>query len=448
MSYDEALLPDGRPREASAAALAAVSGKDPARLEAGVRRRLEQAGVQFVAEDGGTAFPLDPVPRVLTAEEWHDVKVGLAQRVKALNAFVADAYGSRSIVKAGIVPARVIETAEHYEPAMQGVTPPGGQWIGVAGLDVGRDAEGEFRVLEDNLMTPSGFSYAVAAREAVLPELDPPEADQPRPFDELPALLAGALHAAASEPGGAVVVLTDGPENAAYWEHGWAADALGLPLVEPGDLQVDGDVLYHGARPVAVVYRRTNADMLDTPVGMLLQRPLQAGTLGVVNAFGTGVADDKLTHAYVEDIVRYYLGEEPAIRSVPTYDLARPDHLEQALDIFGDLVVKPRAGHGGIGVMVCPHAEPADVEALREQVRRSPRDWVAQPLVHLSTHPTLVEGGLSPRHVDLRPFVFMHGGDHPRVLPGGLTRYAVDEGALVVNSTQNGGFKDTWVLGH
>ena len=445
MSYDEALLPDGRPREASAAALAAVAEKDPARLQAAVRDRLEQAGVLFVAEDGGSA-PLDPVPRVLTAEEWHDVKVGLAQRVKALNAFVADAYGARSIVKAGIVPARVIDTAEHYEPGMQGVSPPGGQWIGVAGLDVVRDAEGEFRVLEDNLMTPSGYSYAVAAREAVLPELEPLEAGRPRPFDELPALLGGALHAAAPEPGGAAVVLTDGPENGAYWEHAWAANALGLPLVEPGDLRVEGDVLYHGVRDVAVVYRRTNADMLDSPVGALLDRPLRAGTLGVVNAFGTGVGDDKLTHAYVEDIVRYYLGEEPAIRSVPTYDLARPDHLEQALDIFADLVVKPRAGYGGIGVMICPHAEPADVEAMRERVRESPRDWVAQPLVHLSTHPTLIDGRLSPRHVDLRPFVFMHGSDHPRVLPGGLTRFAVDEGALVVNSTRDGGFKDTWVL--
>ena len=444
MSYDEALLPDGRPRAASAAALAAVAAKDPERLGAGVRGRLEHAGVRFTAEDGGTS-PLDPVPRVLTAEEWQDVKVGLAQRVKALNAFVADAYASRSIVTAGIVPARVIESAEHYEPAMQGVTPPGGQWIGVAGLDIVRDADGEFRVLEDNLMTPSGFSYAVAARHAVLAELELPEADRPRAFDELPELLRGALTAAF--PGdGELVVLTDGPENGAHWEHAWAARALGLPLVEPGDLRVDGDVLRHGERRVGVVYRRTNADTVDTPIGTLLAGPLRAGTLGVVNAFGTGVGDDKLTHAYVEDMVRYYLGEEPAIRSVPTYDLARPDHLEQALDTFDDLVVKPRAGYGGIGVMICPHAEPADVDALRERVRESPRDWVAQPLVHLSTHPTLIDGRLSPRHVDLRPFVFMHGPDHPRVLPGGLTRFAVDEGALGVNSTQNGGFKDTWVL--
>ena len=445
MSYDEALLPDGRPRDASAPAMAAVAGKDPERLVNGVRDRLEQAGVRFTADDGG-ASPLDPVPRVLTAEEWQDVKIGLAQRVKALNAFVADAYASRSIVKAGIVPARVIESAEHYEPAMQGVSPPGGQWIGVAGLDIVRDPEGKFRVLEDNLMTPSGFSYAVAARAAVLAELELPEADRPRAFDELPALLHGALEATRPDAGGEIVVLTDGPQNGAHWEHAWAARKLGVALVEPADLRVDGDVLRHGDGRVSMVYRRTNEDMLDTPVGALLKGPLQAGTLGLVNVFGTGVGDDKLTHAYVEDIVRYYLGEEPAIHSVPTYDLARPDHLEQALDTFADLVVKPRAGYGGIGVMICPHAEPADVEALRERVRETPRDWVAQPLVHLSTHPTLIDGELSPRHVDLRPFVFMHGPDHPRVLPGGLTRYAVDEGALVVNSTQNGGFKDTWVL--
>jgi uncharacterized circularly permuted ATP-grasp superfamily protein len=445
MTYDEALLPDGRPREASAAALAAVAGKDPERLKAAVRGRLEDAGVLFRSEGGGSAFPLDPVPRVLTAEEWHDVKVGLAQRVKALNAFVADAYGARSIVKAGIVPARVIDTAEHYEPAMQDLQPPGGHWIGVAGLDVVRGADGEFRVLEDNLMTPSGFSYAVAAREAVLPELQLAAGDLPRAFGELPALLAGALEAA-SPGGSAAVVLTEGPENGAYWEHAWVATTLGIPLVVPDDLWVEGDLLLHEEQRVDVVYRRTNADMLDSPIGALLAGPVQAGTVGLVNAFGTGVGDDKLTHAYVEDIVRYYLGEEPAIRSVPTYDLARPDHLEQALDRFDDLVVKPRSGSGGKGVMVCPHAERADVDALREEVRRSPRDWVAQPLVHLSTHPTLVDGDLSPRHVDLRPFVFMHGSDHPRVLPGGLTRFAVDEGALVVNSTQDGGFKDTWVL--
>jgi carboxylate-amine ligase len=435
--YEEAAAP---------AALAAIAnGAD--RLAAGVAARAARSGVHFRGLGGSSDVPLDPIPRVITAADWQHVKEGLAQRVKALNAFVADAYGPRRIVDAGVVPERVIETAENYEPGMRGVQPPGGQWIGVAGLDLVRVADGEFRVIEDNLMTPSGFSYATAARESVLPELDPAPGAAPRDFHELPALLRRTLESAAAghdEP--YLVVLTDGPDNSAHWEHAWAARAIGVPLVELADLRLDGDRLRHGDRAVDALYRRTNADVLDTDAGRLLGPAVRAGTVGMVNAFGCGVGDDKLTHAYVEEMVRFYLGEEPRLRSVPTLDLARPDHLERALDEFAELVIKPRAGYGGIGVMICPHAEPADVEAARERVRASPHEWVAQPFVELSTHPTLVDGALSPRHVDLRPFVFMHGPDHPRVLPGGLTRFAVDEGAMVVNSSQNGGFKDTWVL--
>jgi uncharacterized circularly permuted ATP-grasp superfamily protein len=410
-------------------------------LTAGVRARLARIGVLFRSAAGTTAFPLDPIPRVIAGEDWVALKGGLEQRVRALNAFVADAYGERQIVAAGVVPARVIETAEHYEPALHGLRLP--LWVGIAGLDLVRDADGEFRVLEDNLMTPSGFAYAAAARDAVLPGYDA----VPRSYAELPLLLAGALRAvapAAREP--YLVVLTDGPDNAALWEHEWAADAIGVPLVVPDDLRLDDDVLRHGEHAVDAVYRRSNEDLLDTRVGRLLWPAIRAGTLGVVNAFGCGVGDDKLAHAYVEDMVRFYLGEEPRLRSVPTLDLGRPDHLERALDTFGELVIKPRAGHGGFGVMVCPHAEPADVEELRERVRDSPQDWVAQPFVELSRHPTLIDGGVAPRHVDLRPFVFMQGPDDARVLPGGLTRFAIEEGAMVVNSTQRGGFKDTWVL--
>jgi uncharacterized circularly permuted ATP-grasp superfamily protein len=433
------------PYEEAAAAVALEA--DLAALAAGVRARLARIGVLFRTGSGRTSFPLDPMPRVIEAEEWQHLKVGLAQRVKALNAFVADAYGPRRIVKAGVIPARVIRTAQHYEPSMRGVEPPGGQWVGIAGLDLVRASDGEFLVLEDNLMTPSGFAYAAAARDALLPELDPPPAAAPRSHAELPHLLAGALTAAApvdSEP--YLVVLTDSPENPAHWEHARAAELLGVPLVEPGDLRLDGDRLRHGEHGVDAVYRRSNADLLDTDVGRLLGPAVRAGTLGVVNAFGCGVGDDKLTHAYVEDIVRFYLGEEPQLRSVETLDLGRPDHLERALDTFAELVVKPRGGSGGLDVMVCPHAEPADVERLRDRVRASPREWVAQPFMELSRHPTVVDGALAPRHVDLRPFVFMHGADHPRVLPGGLTRYALDAGAMVVNTSLDGGFKDTWVL--
>jgi uncharacterized circularly permuted ATP-grasp superfamily protein len=306
-----------------------------------------------------------------------------------------------------------------------------------------RDAEGEFRVIEDNLMTPSGFGYAAAARAAVLPEFD----ETPQGVADLPILLAGALRAVspvASEP--YLVVFTDTPDNPAYWEHAWAAKALGVPIVLPDDLRLEGDRLMHGRHAVDAVYRRSNADTLDTDEGRLLGPPALAGTLGIVNAFGCGVGDDKLTHSYVEAMVRFYLDEEPLLRSVPTLDLGKPDQLEQALDTFDELVIKPRAGHGGIGVVVGPHAEPDGLAEVRERVRDSPQEWVAQRFVELSEHPTLIDGALAPRHVDLRPFVFMHGPDDARVLAGGLTRVAFGEGEVIVNTTQNGGFKDTWVL--
>jgi uncharacterized circularly permuted ATP-grasp superfamily protein len=226
-------------------------------------------------------------------------------------------------------------------------------------------------------------------------------------------------------------VLTDGPDNSAYWEHAWIARALDVPLVEPDELDLDS---------VDVVYRRTNDDRVDSPAGRLL-----CGRVALVNAFGVGVGDDKLAHAYVEDMVRYYLGEEPLVPSVRTYDLFVPAVCEEALDRLEELVVKPRAGYGGDGVVICPHAEPADVERVRGAVRESPGDYIAQELVALSSHPTIVDGEVVPRHVDLRPFVFLASGE-ARVLPGGLTRVAFDEGALVVNSSQNGGVKDTWIV--
>ena len=410
-----------------------VSERDFERIQEDACACVERAGLLRRA-----GFPLDVVPRVVPGDEWERVEAGLGQRVMALNAFVADAYGARRIVRSGVVPARVIETAEHYEPGMRGVEPPDGVWVGIAGLDLVRDPSGEFLVLEDNLMTPSGFAFAAAARDAVSGALD--VAERPRDYDGVPELLAGALGE------GYAVVLTEGPENGAHWEHAWAAEQLEIPLVRPSELHRKGDHLVHGGRRVDAVYRRTDADLLRTEVGALLAPAIRAGTVRVVNAFGTGVGDDKLTHAYVEDMIRFYLGQDPLMRSVQTFDLARREHLQEALDRFAELVIKPRAGHGGIGVLVCPLAEPEVVEAMRERVRADPEQWVAQPLVELSTHATLIEGELAQRHVDLRPFVFLHGPDRPRVMPGGLTRYARDEGQIVVNSIQNGGFKDTWVL--
>jgi uncharacterized circularly permuted ATP-grasp superfamily protein len=444
--HDEALLPDGRPRAASAPVLERLADADLDALAVAVAGRLREDGVVFhnaVGDD--SAFVVDPIPRIIPAQEWARIEAGVAQRALALNAFVADVYGARRAVAEGVVPARVVDGAQNLEPGMQGAEVPAGQWNGVAGLDLVRAPDGEVLVLEDNCMTPSGFAYAEAARAAVLAELPGVEAE-PQPLDELAGLLAGTLRAAApavADP--RAIVLTDGVANSAYWEHERAAALLGVPLVEPGELTVRGEALEHDGRPVDVIYRRTDADRLDTPVGALLAPPMRAGRVAVVNQFGTGVADDKLVHAYVEDLVRFYLGEPPILRSVPTLDLLAPGELERALDTVEELVVKPRAGHGGIGVVIGPLAEPAELEALRGALRERPEAYVAQPCIQLSQHPTVIDGRLAPRHVDLRPFAFLRGTDEARVLPGGLTRVAFGEGALVVNSTQNGGAKDTWV---
>jgi uncharacterized circularly permuted ATP-grasp superfamily protein len=451
-AYDEAYTADGELRPHARPAIEAVLAAGPSELEARVNEMLARAGVGFTSVQGDARFHVDPVPRVIAADDWVTVKRGLAQRVRALNAFVADAYGARRIVEAGVVPAYVIDTAEYYEPELRGIEPPSGAWIGIAGLDVVRDASGEWLVLEDNLRTPSGFAYVHAARVAVGRHLDVPPQALPRPLDGEIDLLADALHAAAPESAGGhhapqAVVLTDGETNAAYWEHGWLARSLAIPLVETRDIEVRGGRLRHrDGYPIDVVYRRTDSDRVESPLGRLLLEPLRNGTLGLINQYGTGVADDKLAHAYAEAMIRFYLDEEPVIRSVPTYDLGQPDQLERALDEFEQLVIKPRAGHGGVGVVIAPHARAEDVAAVREQVEAAPGDWIAQRLVMLSTHPTVSGGELAPRHIDLRPFVFMGEGGEPRVLPGGLTRVARDEGALVVNSSQNGGAKDTWIL--
>ena len=407
--------------------------------------RLAGAGVGFRSVGGEAEFNLDPVPRVLGAGEWERLEAGLAQRVRALNAFVADAYGPRRAVAEGVLPERVITDAPGYEPQIAGSRPPGDLWVGVAGLDLVRDAHGELLVLEDNLTTPSGLAYAVAARAAVLEALEPETL--PRSLDGVGEMLGATLRSAT--PGGgepAIVVLTDGEDNSAFWEHTWAARELGVPLVEPGDLELRGDRLLHEGRRVDVVYRRTDADRVDTDVGALLAPVVRAGTVAVVNAFGTGVADDKVAHAYVEAMIEFFLGETPLLGSVETLDLERPEVLERALDEFEDLVIKPRRGYGGIGVVICPHAEREDVEAARKAVLEAPGEFVAQPLVPLSSAPTVIDGELAPRHVDLRPFIFLRADGSASVMPGGLTRVAFGEGALVVNSTQNGGAKDTWVM--
>jgi len=456
--FDEAFSSTGTPRAHARAGIEAVARADPADLPGRVSRSLQRAGVRFSSIEGDPEFYVDPVPRVITASDWAPVKRGLAQRVRALNAFIADVYGDQRIVAEGVIPREVVTSADFYEPAMRAVKPSNGVWIGVSGLDLVRDQDGEWLVLEDNVRTPSGFAYLHATRRALLEHIAVPPDATPRPLDGEVDLLADALRAAAPESARGrrapqAAVLTDGEHNSAYWEHAWLSRQLGIPLVTPDELEVLDGALWLRARGlreprrIDVIYRRTNADRLDSDVGRLLIEPVKRGTLGLVNQYGTGVADDKLTHAYVEQMIRFYLGEEPVLRSVPTYDLAQPDQLEEALDVFDQLVLKPRAGHGGVGVLIAPHAEREDIEATRAEVIADPKAWIAQRMVMLSTHPTVVEGGrLAPRHIDLRPFVFLGEGATPRVLPGGLTRVARSEGALVVNSSQNGGAKDTWVM--
>ena len=448
-AYDEAFAPDGSLRGEGGAGLAAIGDADLGALSDDLHQDLVGRGIGFRSVGGEAEFNIDPVPRVLGAAEWEALEAGLTQRVRALNAFLADAYGPRRAVAEGVVPERVIEESAGYEPSMQGVRPPGDLWVGVSGLDLVRDGAGDFLVLEDNLTTPSGYAYAVEARAGLLRRLPPGAGAGPRSLDGVAGMLAATLRSVAAAGEGdpaVVVVLTDGRDNSAAYEHAWAAAALGVPLVEPGDLERGGDRVLHEGRPVDVVYRRTDADRVDAGVGELLAAPLRAGTLAVVNAFGTAVADDKLAHAYVEALVRFHLGEEPLLHSVETLDLGRPEVLERAMDELDTLVVKPRTGHGGIGVVICPHAERADVEALRAAIAAAPAEFVAQPLIDLSVHPTVVDGELRPRHVDLRPFVFLRASGEAAVMPGGLTRVALGEGAIVVNSTQNGGAKDTWVL--
>ncbi|HKH19229.1 MAG TPA: circularly permuted type 2 ATP-grasp protein [Solirubrobacteraceae bacterium] len=437
-TYDEAVAPDGSIRPEARAVMDAVLSHDLATLAAGVRDEIDARGITFESVDGDDRWHVDPVPRVIDGAAWERVAAGLAQRVRALNAFVADVYGERLIVAEGVLPGRVLDSADHLEPGMAGVRPRDGVWIGIAGLDLVRDAAGDWLVLEDNLRTPSGIGYWATAREAILSRLD--GSARPVPLDDIP----GALRRVFGD--GRVVVLTDGPDNSAHWEHDWIARRLGVPLVVPHELEARGDRLLHDGAPVDAIYRRTNDDEVDSGVGALLAPAVRAGRVKMVNCFGTGIGDDKLAHAYVQEMVQFYLGEEPLLGQVETFDLGDARTLERALDVFDELVIKDRGSYGGLGVVVCPHAERADVKKLRARVRAAPADYVAQRLVGLSTHPTVIGGRLAPRHVDLRPFVLMSAPDAVEVLPGGVTRVALDEGALVVNSSQNGGAKDTWVL--
>ncbi|MBN8443801.1 MAG: circularly permuted type 2 ATP-grasp protein [Thauera sp.] len=429
---------------------------------------FHRVGITFnvYGAEGGKErlIPFDLLPRIIPGEEWRALERGLAQRVRALNAFLGDIYHGQEILRAGRIPADQILNNAQFRAEMKGVDVPGGLYSMIAGIDLvraaGADGKGEFFVLEDNLRVPSGVSYMLENRKMMMrlfPDLF--SRYEVQPVDHYPDLLLETLRAVA--PTGVldptVVVLTPGAYNSAYFEHSFLAQQMGVELVEGQDLFVQDEMLYmrttQGPRRVDVIYRRLDDDFLDPLAfradSMLgvpgLMRAYRAGHVTLANAVGTGVADDKSIYPYVPEMVRFYLGEEPILNNVPTWMLREADDLAYVLEHLPELVVKEVHGAGGYGMLVGPASTKAEIEDFRLRILAAPEKYIAQPTLSLSTCPTFVEAGIAPRHIDLRPFV-LSGGKEIRMVPGGLTRVALKEGSLVVNSSQGGGTKDTWVV--
>jgi len=463
--WDEMFAADGKVRAPYAeihAALARMSTAEiRGRTEALASSYLAQ-GVTFDFAGEERPFPLDAVPRVIERSEWLEVEAGVQQRVRALEAFLADVYGPQRAVRDGVIPARLITSSSHFHREAAGIVPANGVRIQVSGIDLIRDEQATWRVLEDNVRVPSGVSYVISNRRVMaqtLPELF--VSMRVQPVGDYPSRLLNALRASA--PSGiddpTVVVLTPGVYNSAYFEHTLLARLMGVELVEGRDLFCSGGRVWMrttaGPKRVDVIYRRVDDEFLDPlsfradsvlgSPGLMLAARL--GNVTIANAVGNGVADDKLVYTYMPDLIRYYLSEEPIIQNVTTWRLEEPGALEEVLDRLDELVVKPVDGSGGKGLVVGPDASRAELDALKASLVADPRGWIAQPVVQLSTIPTLVEEGMQPRHADLRPFAVNDGSD-VWVLPGGLTRVALPAGQLVVNSSQGGGSKDTWVVGH
>lgn len=403
-------------------------------------------------------FPFDIVPRIVRWQEWTHVARGLEQRIRALNAFVADVYGEGRILKAGIVPEDLVRSSRGFRPRLVGVRPPRDVWCHVSGIDLVRHGDGALYVLEDNIRTPSGVSYVLENREImkkVLPELF--ERANVQPVANYPNLLLETLTQLSDRRDPTVVVLTPGMYNSAYFEHSYLAQKMGIELVEGSDLVVDGDEVKmrttRGLRRVDVIYRRIDDDFLDPKafredslLGVAgLIDVFEKGNVALANAPGTGVADDKAVYPYVPKMIRFYLGETPVLPNVPTLVCWDDKERAEVLANLDKLVVKAANESGGYGMLVGPHATPDEREAFAKRIEENPRNYIAQPTLALSRVPTRVGGTFEGRHVDLRPYV-LHGREI-KVVPGGLTRVALRKGSLVVNSSQGGGSKDTWVLG-
>src|SRR5215470_1369528 len=462
-AWDEMFSAPGQCRPAYQslfATLQPLSGTDLRFRADQLARVFTDRGVTFAYAGEERPFPLDLIPRIIDAAEWDRLTDAVRQRVQALERFLADVYGRGEVLADGVVPRRLVLTSSHFHRPAAGIVPPNGVRVHVSGVDLIRDEAGQFRVLEDNLRIPSGVSYVIENRRALSQTLPSLFAEaRVTPVDDYPARLLAALRAAApegvSDP--CVVVLTPGVYNAAYFEHALLARLMGVELVEGRDLVCSGNRVRmrttQGEQPVHVVYRRVDDEFLDPlhfrPDSVIgcpgLVNAARAGTVTLANAIGNGVADDKLLYTYVPDLIRYYLHEEPVIPNVESYRLDDPDVLAHVLDHLDELVLKPTEGSGGKGIVIGPQADKSTLESLRATVAADPRGWMAQRPVALSTSPTLIDNQVAPRHIDLRPFA-INSGDDIWLLPGGLTRVALPEGTLVVNSSQGGGSKDTWVL--
>ena len=463
-AFDELVTKAGLPRYPKLAArLESLNLADLAVRQKSAEEHLREKGITFAVygHSDGTekVWPFDIVPRAIPVDEWQQVERGLKQRIRALNLFLDDVYGPKKILKDGVVPSELVLSAKTYRPLCEGLKPPKGVWTHVTGTDLVRDKDGTIYVLEDNLRCPSGVSYVLENRELmkrVMPEVF--RGSSIAPVEHYPEQLLKALVQTAPQTADrpTAVLLSPGVYNSAYFEHSFLAQQMGIELVFGPDLVVsDGYVKMRttkGLQRVDVIYRRIDDDFLDpkcfradSVLGVPgLMEVYKAGRVTLANAPGTGVADDKAVYAYVPRIIKYYLGEEAILPNVPTYICDDAKECEHVLANLDKLVVKPTNESGGYGILMGPTSTQAERDACAAAVKSNPRNWIAQPMLTLSTVPTVIDDGLVPRHVDLRPFILY--GDDLFVLPGGLTRVALREGSMIVNSSQGGGSKDTWVM--
>ena len=463
--HDELISPDGAPREPArelVQTLQQLSLEDLRKRQRAAEIEISTSGITFslYSEGAGNidrSWPFDVIPRVFASSEWSRIEIGLAQRLRALNLFIDDLYHEQVSIKDGIVPRGLLESSPGWRPECVGVSPAHKVWAHICGSDLVRDRDGKMYVLEDNLRVPSGVSYMLENRvvtKRVFADLF--ERQSIRPVDRYPDDLLATLRSLSPSSDPTVVVLTPGVYNSAYFEHSFLAMQMGVELAEGADLFVEDDTVFlrtiEGPRRVDVIYRRVDDAFLDPevfhPESMLgvagIMRAWHAGNVAIANAPGTGVADDKAVYCYVPDLIRYFLSEEPVLDNVPTWRCEDPTHLSHVLANLKDLVVKPTNESGGKGLLIGPQATLAELDDYRDRLRAEPRGWVAQPTLSLSVAPTLTSDGVEPRHLDLRPFTLQ--GAVSRVTAGGLTRVALRAGSLVVNSSQGGGSKDTWIV--